>query len=180
MPPPIEDDKREAILTDIRAAQLGRNAIATKHDVSTTTVTKIAKQEGITGAFSREQTEKATRARQFDAKAARAQLIEDLYGDAQRFRARSWAEYTQVVSSPTGPELVVTELPPLRDQQAGYTALGIALDKAAKLEGVDAGQAAGKAKTMLGDLRSALAMAYDAMVDEPAQDAQDGVEQGEE
>lgn len=176
MPPPLNDTKRASILADIQARQLSRNAIARKHHVSPGTVSNIAKAAHVTDAFDRSKTENATRARVFDAKAARARLIEDLYGDAQRLRARAWEPYTQIVSGPAGPELVTTKLPPLRDQQAGYTALAICVDKALKLEAIDSDQGTEAGKTMIGDLRSALGLAYDAL--EAQEQAEAGADQG--
>jgi hypothetical protein len=146
LPAPLDPAKREAIEADITAGK-SRNQIARDHEVSGSTVTRIA--QGIaernghrSDDFDRSKTVNATRARKFDSAAARAQLVADLYGDAQRFRARGWDEYTQIVSGPLGAELVTTKLPPLRDQQSAYTALAICVDKAAKLEAIDAGDGA--------------------------------------
>lgn len=156
MPAPLNPAKREAIITDIKAGK-PRNQIARDHSVSGSTVTKIAKAEQI--AFDRAQTENATRARKFDAAAARAQLVQDLYGDAQRFRKRGWDPYTQIISGPAGSELVTTKMPPLRDQQAAYTAVAICLDKAVKLEQVDSQDGAAEAKSLLGAIGAALHVA---------------------
>lgn len=160
MPAPVPDEVRAAILADIKAAKLSRNKIAAKHGVSRGTVTNIARAHIGDSAFDRTHAEKGARARSFDARAARRELIEQLYSDAQKFRARAWQPYTQVVSGPMGPELVTTKLPPLRDQQAAYTALAITIDKALALEKHDSdeGQAAGK--TMVNDLFGALQLAY--------------------
>lgn len=173
MPPRIDDETRAKILKDIKARKLSRNAIARKHGVSVGTVTNIAKAAGLTSAFDRSnhKTARATQAAKFDAEAARAQLVVDLYADAQRFRRRAWDPYTQIVSGPAGAELVTTKLPPLRDQQAAYTALAIAVDKAMKLEAADTGDGAKEGKTMIGDLRAALGLAYDALEAQEAQEA---------
>ena len=162
MPAPIDAAKREAITADIKAGK-PRNQIARDHGVSAGTVTNIAKAAGITGAFDRSNTAKATRAKQFDAAAARAQLVVDLYGDAQRFRARGWSQYTQVVGGPGGAELVTTKLPPLRDQQSAYTSLAICVDKAVKLEAADAGDGSSSAKSLLGQIGRALGVAAEQM-----------------
>jgi hypothetical protein len=168
LPAPIDPAKRAAIITAIKAGGSCRG-IAREHAVSASTVTKIAKDEQLTGAFERAQTAKATRAKQFDAAAARAQLVQDLYGDAQRFRARGWSEYTQVVGGPGGAELVTTKLPPLRDQQSAYTSLAICVDKAVKLEAADAGDGSSSAKSLLGQIGRALGVAAEQM---PADDAE--------
>jgi hypothetical protein len=173
VPPRIDDDTRAKILKDIKAGKLARNAIARKHHVSVGTVTNIAKAAGLTHAFDRSnhKTARAREAKKFDAEAARAQLLIDLYADAQRFRRRAWEPYTQIVSGPAGMELVTTKLPPLRDQQAAYTALAIAVDKAMKLESANTGDGAQQGKTMIGDLRAALGLAYDAIESQEAQEA---------
>ncbi|WP_242890783.1 hypothetical protein [Actinomadura litoris] len=176
MPPRIDDATRAKVLKAIKAGKLSRNAIARKHGVSVGTVTNIAKAAGLTSAFDRSngKTARATQARKFDALAARAKLLVDLYGDAQRFRERAWSPYTQIVVGQMGPELVTTKLPPIRDQQAAYTALAIALDKALKIEEVNTGDGAEQGKTMVGDLRAALGLAYDAI------EAQDAGSSGQE
>jgi hypothetical protein len=166
MPAPLDPVIREAILTDVRAGDLSRNAIARKHGVANATVTKLAKDAHVVGAFDRTNTEKGMRARAFDAKVARAELIERLYGDAERFRLRAWEPYTQVVASVMGPAFVTTKLPPLRDQQAAFTSLGIAIDKAIKLEDVDNDQGAAAGRTMVNDLFGALQLAYHEIVTE--------------
>lgn len=172
MPKPLSQDLRNAITADIKAGKK-RNQIARDHHVSGSTVTKIATQltdaEGQpVGDFDRSQTEKATRAKRFDSAAARAQLVEDLYGDAQRFRARGWAPYTQIVSGPAGAELVTTKMPPLRDQQSAYTSLGICVDKAAKLEAADASDGSASAKSLLGQIGQALNLAAEQISAETA------------
>jgi hypothetical protein len=138
MPAPLPPGKRAAIVKDIKKAKkdggLSRNEIARTHDVSPSTVTKIAGQESLSDAFDRAQTQQCTRASKFDAAAARAQLVVDLLGDAQRFRARAWEPYTQVVLGPAGPDLVETKLPPLRDQQSACTSVAICLDKGAAVD----------------------------------------------
>lgn len=71
MPPRLPDDKRAAILADIRAGRLGARKIAAKHGVAPSTVTKLAGEAGIEGAFERSQTKNATAAAIVDNKALR-------------------------------------------------------------------------------------------------------------
>lgn len=71
MPPRIPDDKRAAILTDIKAGTKSRAQIARDHKVNPQTVGNIAKDEGQTEAFSRLQTKNATAAALIDNKAMR-------------------------------------------------------------------------------------------------------------
>lgn len=132
----LTGEQRAAILADVRAGGTCRG-IARAHGVAPSTVTRIAAEGGITDAFERSITQKGARAAAFDAAAARAQLHDDLLRDAQRFRARAWSSYEQVLTGPEGPSVVVTNLPPLRDQQAAYTAIAIAIDKADKLAAKD-------------------------------------------
>lgn len=138
MPPRIPDDRRNAILADIKAGTKGRNQIARDHDVSVGTVTKIAKDSGSTAAFDRSQMEKATRAAVADNRSRRAKLASDLLDDAERFRARAWESYSYYERGQHGPELVTLEKPPLKEAKEAYVAIGIALDKHVVLERHDA------------------------------------------
>lgn len=70
MPARISDETRQAIAADIRA-ELPRNQIARKYDVSSSTVTLIARENGLT--FDRSMTKRATEARITDAAALRAE-----------------------------------------------------------------------------------------------------------
>jgi transposase-like protein len=85
MPPRLEPAKREAILDDIRTAgETGesRNTIARRCGVSPSTVSKIAEEAGLAGAFDRTQTENATRAKLADNRAVRADLSRRLLAKA--------------------------------------------------------------------------------------------------
>jgi transposase-like protein len=134
MPKPLPEEKRAAILEDIQAGEKSRNQIARDHGVSVSTVTGIAKAEGLTEAFDRSRTEKATRAKAVDVKALREQLKLDLLEDAQRLRRRAWSPYQVVVSTPQGADVVTIDEPPLGEARAAYTAIGIAIDKSLVLE----------------------------------------------
>ncbi len=172
MPQPLPDDIRQAILDDIRDGQLGCRAIARKHDVSPSTVSSLAKAAKVPDAFERSNQQKGARARAFDAKAERARLIEELYGEARLIKSWVFSPYTQIVSTPFGPELVTTKLPPMRDRLAAMTAFGIALDKALKLEKVDDDAGAAAGKSMVNDLFGALKLAYHQIVEEEAAEAE--------
>jgi hypothetical protein len=163
MPKPLPDKKRAAILADIRAGQKSARQIARDHSVSVGSVTNIAKGAGINDAFERTQTEKATRAREVDCKALRAQLKQDLLLDAQRLRARAWEPYQVVVSTPQGADIVELKQPPLQDARAAYTAVGIAIDKSLVLEKHDAVDGAAGAKSMLANLADALGVVANGM-----------------
>jgi transposase-like protein len=111
VPPRISDDKRAAILADIKAGTLSRNAIARQHSVSVSTVTKLAKDSGNPNAFDRSQTKKATEAKAADDKARIAEI-------QSRLLDLSEAALTQTLA----------ELADLKADRAA-TVLGIALDK---------------------------------------------------
>ena len=159
MPPRIPDTTRAAILADIRAGQLGNRKIATKHGVSPSTVTKIAKDEGVTGAFERSNTENATRATVADSRSRRAALAAALLDDADRLRQRAWSSYTYYERGQQGPELVTLEQPPLKEVKEAYVAVGIAIDKHAMLEKHDSG-ANEAATSLLSAVAESLHQAY--------------------
>jgi hypothetical protein len=138
VPPRIPDDKRAAILADIRAGKLGARKIAAKHSVSASTVSKLAKDSNVTDAFARSQTENATRAVVADSRSRRAQMASDLLDDAERLRQRAWKPYSYYERGQFGPELVTLDLPPLKEVKEAYVSLGVAIDKHVVLERHDA------------------------------------------
>ena len=164
MPPPLDPQLRADILRDIEdtaqakdpAQRLSRNEIARRRGVSQATVSKIAKDAGLTAAFDRSQTINATRAKQFDAALIRADLIERMYGVAGRMLDRVESPYTQVITGPQGAEFVTTKLPPLRDAQAGMSSAAIAIDKAARMEAANGDSRVEAARSLLGGLLSDL------------------------
>lgn len=98
MPPPLDPDKRAAILQAIRAGGRSRGAIARDHDVSPSTVTNIAKAAGLNTAFDRAQTKKATEAAQVDHKARLVALAsraagvsENVIASMEQMTAEDWA-----------------------------------------------------------------------------------------
>jgi hypothetical protein len=163
MPAPIPDTTRAAILADIQAGQKGCNAIAREHGVSPGTVENIARDAGLVDAFARTKTENATRARQSDLAARRAVIAEMLLDDIQALRDRAWQPYQVVTSSQHGAEITTLELPPLRDAQAAYTSIAVALDKHLALvrHDGDTGGDLESARSLLGDLGRALGLAAD-------------------
>ncbi|GII63559.1 hypothetical protein Skr01_36440 [Sphaerisporangium krabiense] len=171
MPPPLDPVLRAAILETIRAGGKSCRGIARQHGVSDATVRKIASDNGIRDAFSRAQTESATRARVADMRARRAELSEQLLDDVQRLRERAWSAYQVVTNGRDGAEVVDLALPPLRDVQAAYTSLGIAVDKHAQLVKLDTDNGAAQARSMLGALAAALDVAANALDEPPPADA---------
>jgi hypothetical protein len=158
MPAPLAPGLREAILTDIRAGGKPRNQIAREHHVSPSTVSAIARKEGLLGsAFDRTKTQNASRAKAADNRARRAQLQSDLLYDAQRLRGRAWEPCQVVASGPEGVEIIELSLPPLPDVRAAYTAIGICVDKDAAIERASAaGEGTAEAESLMGRLAAAL------------------------
>lgn len=152
MPRPLDPEVRTAILADIKAGGKSCRGIARDHGVSDATVRKIAKDNQVVNAFSRAQTENATRARVADMAAQRAEKSALLLADVDRLRERAWSPYQVVVNTSEGPEIVTLKLPPLRDTQAAYTSIGIAIDKHLAIERHDSGTGAEQAASLLGTL----------------------------
>ncbi len=169
MPPRIPDDKREAILEDLQSGQeLSARRIGARHGVSDFTVRKIAAENGITDAFSREHTENATRARLADLKERRSLLAAGLLDDAEALRERAWTEY--VHTAPVGQKLetITVALPPLAEVRNAYAAIGIATDKHLALIKHDGGIGLDEAKSMLGAVAEGLQAAYEQLkADDP-------------
>jgi transposase-like protein len=138
VPAPIPADKRAAILADIKAGRLTRGAIARKHDVSTTTVSNVAKNAHVNRPFSREQTKKATEARQADNAARRSAL------------GTAWLDLAEAAIGQARAEL--------HDARAdkAATIAGIATDKHIALERHDAGDGADDARSMLTGIMTGL------------------------
>ena len=144
MPPPLDPTERQAILDDIQAGELSRNAIARKHQRSVSTVTGIAKAAGETEAFDRSQTLNATRARSIDLADGRARLQERWLAKANEALDRS--ESACVVFGFGGQDnrfaSYELELPPAGDYRSFVTSAAVATDKMlalAKLDAVDDG-----------------------------------------
>jgi transposase-like protein len=87
MPPRMAPNLRAAILEDLRAGGHTCRGLARKHGVSTASVRKVARDNGITDAFSREKTKKATEARQADHAAVLAELASRSAGIAGNIAA---------------------------------------------------------------------------------------------
>jgi hypothetical protein len=103
VPPPLDPDKRAAVLVDVQDAADGTNeqsagAIAKAHGVSVSSVTKIAKTAGLEHAWRRTQTASASRAKTVDNRSRRAALSAAMLNDAERIRLRVW-EPTFVVTA---------------------------------------------------------------------------------
>lgn len=88
---PITDEERHRV-RELHAAGLNRNAIAKELGRSGSTISKIAERLGLS--FDRTAVKAATEARVADAKARRAQLMNELLDDAERLRSQLFAPTT--------------------------------------------------------------------------------------
>ena len=174
MPPPLDPAKRAAIIADIKASGK-RNEIARKHGVSVSTVSKIAKDEGLTDAFDRTQTENATRAKQIDNKARREALRERLLDKASDLLDMMDQPY--LVYAFGGKDNDYNEhllnKPPATDLRNLMTSAAVAIDKHAVLEKLDTDDGAAGAKSMLGQLGAALQVAAE-QINGASEEATDG------
>lgn len=163
----IPDEVRTQIVADVQAGQLSCRAIGRKYQVSHAIVSKIAKQEGV--AWDRTaQTAAATAHAKFDAKAARADAIQRLYGHAVRASERLTSPYTFIVTSALGAQFVTTDEPPAKESKDFLTSMVSALGEARRLEAHDAADEAQAGKTMVNDLFGALGMVYHQIIAEEA------------
>jgi hypothetical protein len=162
MPKPLDPDKRAAIVETIRGNDGSRSAgsIAKEFGVARSTVTKIAADAGIDGAFERTQVLRASRAKQIDNRARRAALVDGYLDDAERIRGRLWQSSEMVTV--TG-ERIWLELPGARDVRdfvmAGTSLIKTTID----VEKHDIQDGSADAKSMLGELALGLGVAYDAL-----------------
>ncbi|WP_067483798.1 helix-turn-helix domain-containing protein [Actinomadura hibisca] len=153
---PLTPDEHDRIRA-LHAEGLSRNAIARELGRSMAAVSAAAERMGLE--FDRARTRAATKAKQIDAKAKRAQLSLDLLNDGERLRTRLWEPTEVVVSTPKGPVRVTLPLPPARDARDIMAAVHTAIRGHADLERLDSDSGADAAKSMLGQLGEALQLA---------------------
>lgn len=134
---PITDAERDRV-AELHAQGLSRNAIARQLGRSQSTVSKLARELGLT--FDRARTAEATQAKVVDAKARRAQLANDLLADAERMRQQLWTPTT--IYNFGGKENTYNERnveqPPFRDQRDIVHSVGLLVDRHVRLTEVDA------------------------------------------
>lgn len=159
LPPEI----REAVVKDLKTGQFGRNEIARRNNIGQSTVTKIAKEEGLSAHKKTDITEQATRAMAVDNRQRREQLKEQLYGDIQRLRVRAWSPWSREVVTKEGIEQLTADLPPLPEALAAYKAIQISLDGIFKLEALESaqGETVQDARDFLLDLREQMGKVRD-------------------
>jgi transposase-like protein len=142
VPRPLADDIRAAILADIRAGKLSRNAIARKHGVGAATVTRLAQEAAGPTPFDRSKTVQATRAREADTAEARAALAARRTAFAVRLQGVAEAEADRL-HAPTlywdwgGKDHTYAQKvqpePTAGDRRAILGSIAVALDKSLKL-----------------------------------------------
>ncbi|TFV91391.1 hypothetical protein [Blastococcus sp. CT_GayMR16] len=139
MPAPLDPDKRAAILDDILEGKT-RNAIARDHDVAQSTVSRIAAQEGITDAWDRADSKRATELRMVDVKARQSELAQLLAEDVHRLRRMLWEPCTVYKFGGKDNTLATHDLeePDFEGKRNLMTTIGIAVDKIAVLTRDDA------------------------------------------
>lgn len=157
--PPITDDDRRRV-AELHAQGLSRNAIARETGRSQATVSKLARELGLS--FRRERTAEATRVKVIDAKARRAELAALLLEDAHRLREQLWEPCTLVKIG--GKDNIATEHPLARplfeDQLKIVQASSLAAERHARLVELDADNGVGEATSMLTGLAEALGKAW--------------------
>lgn len=152
LPPEV----RQAVIDDLKSGQFGRNEIARRNNIGQSTVTKIAREEGLSATKKTDITEQATRAMAVDNRARREMLKEQMYGDIQRLRVRAWSPWSREVVTKEGIETLSADLPPLPEVLAAYKAIQVNLDGIFKLEALESQteDSAQGAKDFLLDLHS--------------------------
>ena len=157
--PPITDEDRRRV-AELHAAGLSRNAISREISRSMATVTKIAQELGLS--FDRARTAEATRVKQIDAKARRAELAALLLEDAHRLRAQLWEPCTvynfggkdNTFAAAQAPE------PSPRDKREIMAAVGLASERHERLVTMDADHGVQDGRDMLTGIAEALGQAW--------------------
>lgn len=166
MPRPLTDNDREQVRR-LHAQGKARNEIARELRRSPSTVSKLAREQGLT--FDRgPEVVAATEARRIDLAARRAQLAETLHQDAERLRAQLWEPCRHGAFG--GKDNVWSEVqldrPLFGDQRAIVAAAGTAIQQSLKLAPAEGGEGADQVRSMLGALGEALTRAADDEADD--------------
>ncbi|MEU4777478.1 helix-turn-helix domain-containing protein [Micromonospora sp. NPDC023633] len=159
-PRPVTEADHEQV-RELHAEGLSRNAIAEQLGRSGRTISRIADKLGLT--FDRERTRAATEAKKDDARAKRAALAVRLLDDAERLRQQLWQPAHYVDHGGKEYERVDWTLnePTFSDKRNIMQSVGMAIDKAVRLDEYDADPGIDAAKSMLGALAKGLGAAYD-------------------
>ncbi len=174
MPKRIDDTTRQAILDDIRK-RAGRSTreLAAAHGVSDRFVRKIAEENDVTDAWSREQTKNATAASVADSKARRAAISAKFLTKADELLDQ--IDRPHLVFSFGGKDNTFNQKtldrPPTGDIRNLMIAAATAFDKHVVAEKHDTDSGADAAKSMLGQLAAGLTTAYEQLMKDDAPDA---------
>jgi hypothetical protein len=148
---PLTDDDRERV-RQLHTAGACRNDIAREIGRSPSTVSKLAKQLGLS--FDRSKVKAATAAKAADAKAKRAVLMNNLLDDAERLRQQLWHQahvYSFGGKDNTFAEAYV-EQPSFRDQRDIVQAVNTALGASLRLDQHDGDGSIEQVGSLLGSL----------------------------
>lgn len=147
---PVQPAQRARVIELIKLEH-GRNAIAAEVGISTASVSRIAKDEGLS--FKKAQTAAATAVRRIDRAAVRADIIDRMYLRSQKVLTRLEApKFKYRMPTEFGSETVEDDDPPPGDEKNLASAIGIYMDKATRLELVDSDAGEAGARSMLADL----------------------------
>ncbi|MET0492905.1 MAG: helix-turn-helix domain-containing protein [Actinoplanes sp.] len=169
---PVTDEDRRQV-AELHARGKSRNFIAATLGRSGRTVSRIAADLGLT--FERSRTAAATVAKQADAKSRRAALALALLDDAERLRGQLFAACTVFNfggKDNTFEQALINE-PTFADKRNIMQAIGVAVDRAVKLDEYDAGTGLGEVVGLLDRLGKGLAAKYGAGDDEHPVDPDD-------
>ncbi|WP_202919336.1 helix-turn-helix domain-containing protein [Saccharothrix deserti] len=155
MPRNLVTDADRARVRELHAEGKTRNDIARAINRSSSTVTGIARELGLS--FDRSKTAAATAARQIDNRSRRTEIVGRLYGRVEHLLARLEADrYVFTATTINGIESKTLDHVPAPDEKALASALSTHLSAASRLEQVDADKGSEGAKSMLGGIALAL------------------------
>jgi IS30 family transposase len=151
-----------------------RNDIAKALGRSASTITAACNKMGLS--FDRTKTAAATKAKVLDAKAKRAQLMNDLLDDAEKLRQQLWAP-TKIFSfggkDNTYAERKV-DRPPFKDQRDIVNAVSTTITASLRLDDHDKAHEVDEQKAMLDELFEALGLAWEQHHQNPPDDEAGG------
>jgi transposase-like protein len=152
----IPDETREAIADELREGKASVRAIATKHGVAASTVSRIADTIGVEPA-QRAMTENARQANIADYAERRARIRAQLAVDAEEEQRRLWAPVTIGKFGGKDGDWSQVDLPepPPDVRRDIWTNLAIAVDKMAVMDRADQGtsEAAGLVEELVLSIR---------------------------
>jgi hypothetical protein len=153
MPAHITDAQKRKIRA-LHGKGLGRNAIAREVGCSLSTVTMVCRAAGLT--FDRSATKVAVEARQVDLRAARQEVLTELYDIAREdIRRLKTDEYEYRVVHPTFTEVVTDKHAPSADRRNHMQTIASAMTTATRLEQVDGDATISKAASTITRLAEA-------------------------